>query len=106
VREKLTARMPYAIVLAITYYVLPLLIRDTGLAMLIMLCVMPMLTLCCAVVCGVRHGFDLLLPLAAAALFTPTIFVFYNESAWIYVVVHALLALVGTGIGSVFYGKR
>ena len=105
-KKKLSALLPYAIVLAITYYALPLLIRNTGFAILMMLCVMPMLTLCCAVVCGVRHGFDLLLPLAAAALFTPTIFVFYNESAWIYVVVHALLALVGTGIGSVFYGKR
>jgi hypothetical protein len=41
-----------------------------------------------------------------AILFAPTIFIFYNTSAWVYIITYAIVALVGNGIGRIFYRKR
>ena len=105
-KKKLLTFIPYAITLAFIFYVLPLLIRNTGLAMLVMLVVIPLFTFICAIVYGVRQGFDFLLTLIAAILFSPTIFIYYNSSAWIYIIVYAVITLAGNGIGRIFYKKR
>ena len=55
---------------------------------------------------GLRRGFSLLLPLAALLLFLPTIFLFYNSSAWVYAPACALIALAGNGAGKLLHGKR
>ena len=44
--------------------------------------------------------------LVVAALFFPTIFIFYNSSAWIYVVAYAVISLVGNLVGWPFYKKK
>lgn len=105
-KKKILSLIPYAIALAVDFYILPLLIKDTGLAMLMLLCVIPLLAFICAVIYGVRQGFDFLLPLVAIVLFAPTIFIFYNSSAWFYIVVYAIIILAGNGVGRIFYKKR
>lgn len=105
-KKKLLALLPYSIILAIAFYVLPLLIKDTGSGMFILLLVIPLLTLICAVIYGVRQGFDFLLPLTAVILFVPTIFIFYNASAWVYIIAYAVITLVGNGIGSIFPKRK
>lgn len=102
-KRKLTAMIPYLIVLAVLFYAVPLLIRDTGSAMLLMALVIPLLTLICAAVYGKRQGFHPLFALITAVLFTPTVFIFYNSSAWIYIVIYAGISLGGNGIGGAFY---
>lgn len=104
--KKRFALIPYVIALAATFYLLPLIVHGSGSAMLMMLFVMPLLTFICAVIYGIRQGFDVLLPIIAAILFAPTIFIFYNTSAWIYVIMYAAVALAGNGIGRAFYRKR
>ncbi len=105
-KKKLLALIPYAIALAINFYLLPLLIKDTGVGMLMMLLVIPMLTFICSVIYGVRQGFDFMLPIIATILFAPTIFIFYNASAWVYIIVYSVISLAGNGIGRIFYKKR
>ena len=105
-KKKLLALIPYVIALVINFYVLPFFIRDTGSGMLMLLLVIPLLTFICAVIYGVRQGFDLLLPVVATILFAPTISIFYNSSAWVYIIAYAIIALVGNGIGRIFYKKR
>ncbi len=105
-KKKLLALLPYAIALAIIYYVLPLLIKDTGIGMFMLLLVIPLLTFICAVIYGVRQRFDFLLPLTVAVLFVPTIFIFYNASAWVFIIAYAVIALVGNGIGRAFHKKK
>ena len=100
------AYAPYLIALGIAFYLLPLLAKDTGSAMLLMLCVMPLIALASGVLYGAQHGFGLLPSLAALFLFVPTIFIYYNSSAWAYSVAYAVLVLAGTGIGTIFYKKR
>lgn len=67
-KKKILVLLPYVIVLAIIFYVLPLLIKDTGSGMFMLLLVIPLLTLFCAVIYGVRQGFDFLLPVTATIL--------------------------------------
>ena len=105
-KKRLTDLPPYLAVLAADFYLLPLLMRDTGSAMLLMLIVMPLAAFLTGVVCGLREGFVILLPAAAAVLFVPTIFIHYNASAWVYAPVYALIVLAGNGLGRAFYQKR
>ncbi len=105
-KEKLPVLAPYGAVLAADFYLLPLLMRDTGGAMLLMLAVMPLVALVTAVVCGLRHGFQPLLPLAAAVLFLPAVFLFYNPSAWVYAPFYGVVVLLGNLLGRAFSRKR
>lgn len=104
-KNKLLKLLSYLIALAIDFYILPLLIKDTGSGMFMMLIVIPLIAFLCAVIYGVKQGFGGLLPLGAAVLFAPTIFIYYNETAWVYIVGYAVVAAVGNGIGRMFYKK-
>ena len=105
-KKNFASFIPCWIALGIDFYLLPLLGKDTGSAMLLMLCVMPLIALAAGVMYGARCGFGSLPSLAALILFIPTIFLYYNSSAWAYSVVYAALVCIGTGIGTVFYQKR
>ncbi|MCC5911289.1 MAG: hypothetical protein JJT76_12700 [Clostridiaceae bacterium] len=98
--DKLKQMLPYLIVTAIAFYLLPLLGRDTGSFMLILLIAVPLICFTAALLHGARSGFKLFYPLIVASLFIPTIFIYYNSTAWIYTVIYAAIALVGTTIGS------
>ncbi len=105
-RKKLLNLIPYAAFLTIDFYLLPLTIKNTGMAMLMMLFIIPTLAFACALVYGLRQGLDFLLPLTVIILFTPMIFIFYNISAWIYIIVYALIAIIGNGAGRFLCKKR
>jgi hypothetical protein len=105
-KAKLLNMLPYLLVLAVDFYLLPLLAQNTGAAMLLMLCVMPLVALVIGVAYGLRRGFSIWLAVIALLLFIPTIFIYYNASAWVYPLFYALLVLVGNLIGRLFYMKR
>lgn len=105
-KKKLTALIPCLAVLAADFYLLPLLMRDTGSAMLLMLCVMPLAAFITALACGMCRGFSPLLPAAAFALFLPTIPIYYNSSAWVYAAAYAVIVLAGNGVGRLLHGRR
>ncbi|MCI8419768.1 MAG: hypothetical protein HFF79_04575 [Oscillospiraceae bacterium] len=105
-KKNFTAMLPYLLVLAADFYLLPLLMRDTGGAMVMMLCVMPVIAFVCGIIHGVCEGFCVLLPLAALVLFVPTVFIHYNATAWVYAPVYAGIVLAGMGVGRIFYRKR
>ena len=104
-KKKLTALIPCLAVLAADFYLLPLLMRDTGSAMLLMLCVMPLAAFIAALVCGLRVGFSPLLPAAALVLFLPTLPLYYNYTAWVYAPAYAVIVLLGIALGRAFCGK-
>lgn len=98
--------MPYALFLIIIYYGLPMLITDTGRGMIILLAAIPLLSLACAITYGIREGFHLFYAGLSAILFIPSIFFYYNMSAWIYILFYGAIALAGNGIGRIFYLQR
>ena len=83
----------------ITFYLFPLLIVDTGSGMFALLLLIPAFCFLTAFLFGLLAGIQWLYPLLIAALFLPTIWIYYNSSAWIYVIPYTILALVGNLTG-------
>ena len=97
--EKLKKNMVFYLLLLIDFYIIPWVIKDTGGAMIVMLVIIPLICLITSVFYGIRNGFDFLYILSVAIIFTPSIFIFYNSSAWVYAVGYAVIALFGNLIG-------
>ena len=105
-KQDLRALAPYLAALGADFYLLPLLGRNTGAAMLLMLCVMPFLAFLTGVVHGLCRGFSLWLALLALLLFLPAIPLYYNYTAWVYAPVYAAILLAGLGLGRLFHGRK
>jgi len=105
-RRKNVTLVLCALVLAAVFFLLPLMIRDTGSAMSVMLCFMPLSVLVTALAGGAAAGFDWRLTVMTMALFAPTIWIHYNESAWVYAVVYAAIALAGNALGAVAFKQK
>lgn len=100
--ETLKKNIVFYLVLLIDFYIVPLVIQDTGSAMAVMLVILPMICLITSIFYGIRNGFDFWYILIVAIMFTPTIFIFYNSSAWVYIIGYAIVALIGVLIGLPF----
>lgn len=96
---KLKSMLPYLIVNAIAFYILPVLIIDTGSGMFILLFMFPLICFITSLLYGAKHSFNLIYPLVIGLLFAPTVFIFYNSSAGIYIVIYASVSLTGNFIG-------
>ena len=101
--NQLKKLLPYLLVIAFGFYLLPLLIRDTGSAMAVLLAVFPLLCFFAALLAGRSYGFYFSIPLLTALLFAPTIWIYYNESAWIYCAIYGAIALLGNAAGLLFF---
>ncbi len=95
--------LPYVAILILLYYVLPLVVRDTGSGMLVLLILAPAIVFVSACIFGLRRGFHLLVPVLAGLLFLPALWIYFNISAWVYAPAYALIALAGNGLGQIFY---
>lgn len=93
--DKLKENIIFYILLIINFYVIPWFIKDTGSAMMIMLMIIPLSCLVISIFYGIRNGFAFWYILIVAILFIPSIFMFYDSSAWVYVVVYTVIALLG-----------
>lgn len=97
----------YLLVIIMDYYLLPLFIRDTGSAIIILLIMIPVICFICSVFYGVNNSFHWQYAVLTAILFIPGIFIYYNSSAWVYIIGYGIVALVGNVIGTLFYkGKK
>lgn len=54
---------------------------------------------------GRKNGRDPLMPAASAILFIPIMFMFYNSTAWVYIILMALFSFLGECVGCMFQGK-
>lgn len=100
--DKLKQNIIFYLLLIVDFYLIPLLIQDTGTAMVIMLVIIPWICLIISIFYGIKNGFDFWYVLIVAILFLPSIFIFYNSSAWVYTIAYALFALVGNLIALPF----
>lgn len=105
-KRRLLPLFPYLALLAADFYLMPLLMKDTGAALVLMLCVMPLAAFFIGLCHGLRRGFDPWLAGAALMLFAPTVLLYYNATAWPYAPVYAALVLAGDGLGRLFYGRK
>ena len=84
----------------IAFYLLPLLMKDTGSAMFILLFVIPVITFVNAIMCGKKNSFDILYPLLVMVIFVPYVLIYMNESATIYIFIYGAISLMGCFVGS------
>lgn len=91
--------------LLLNYYLLPVLMTDTGSGMFILLLLMPALTLVLSYTYGRNFGFNLVHSVLVVILFLPTIWIHYNGSAMIYLFINGILSLLGQALGK-FGGQK
>ena len=92
--------LPYLMVNIICFYLLTLLMKDTGSAMFILLFVIPVITFVNAIMCGKKNSFDTLYPLLVMVIFVPYVLIYMNESATIYIFIYGVISLMGCFVGS------
>ncbi|MEG2698796.1 MAG: hypothetical protein RR951_07695 [Ruthenibacterium sp.] len=95
--------IPYLLFNIMAFYLLPMIIQDTGSAMFVLLVAIPFICFAAAIVFGIFNAFNWMYPLSVALLFVPTIFIYYNESAAFYITVYGIIAFLGNLIGLIFY---
>lgn len=91
--------LPYVLLMAVNLWILPAVIRDTGTAMVMMLAGLPLITLIIAAFHAWKAGLAIVFALVTGILFIPAIFLYFNESTWIYAPAYAVIALIGGVVG-------
>lgn len=97
---KLKGMLPFLAGMLVVFYLLPLLVRDTGSGMFVLLGLVPLCCFALALAYGLMRPFSPLYALFCALLFLPTLWIFFNESAWVYIPAYGAIALLGSGIGA------
>ena len=100
--KNLKALLLFWIINVVGFYTLPFAIRNTGGAILVMLMAIPLICFVCALIYGLKNGFNFIYSLVVAVLFIPSLFIFYNETAWGYTIAYLIIAIVGNLLGMVF----
>ncbi|MFI3292621.1 MAG: hypothetical protein SNI70_03775 [Rikenellaceae bacterium] len=103
---KLKPMIPYLMVNIMAFYLLPIVIKDTGSAMAVMLLGIPLICLLTAIIYGVKNSFNFMYPIIVAILFAPTISIFYNSTASVYIIGYGVIALIGNFVGALFYKMK
>lgn len=91
--------LPYILVLAAAYYLLPLLMVDTGSAMFILLLCLPAIVFINSFLFGRRHCFKWQMIVFAIILFIPTVFIYFNSAAAFYGVYYGAVSAAGCFAG-------
>lgn len=105
IMKKMKDMLPILGIIVIDFYILPMVIKDTGTAMLMLLIVVPLICFICSLVYGLIKPFSIFYSAIVAFLFIPSIFIFYNSSAWVYTIAYGIIALIGSVIG-MYISKR
>ncbi len=91
--------IPYLLINTISFYLLPIFAKETTSAILVMLIMLPIICFTTGIIYGMRHSFTWIYPLSISVLFAPTIFLFYNYTALIYIFGYGLISFIGILIG-------
>ncbi len=101
--ENIKKMIPYLFVILLAFYIIPFLIVDTGSGIAVLLIIVPMICFINAIIYGIKHSFHALYTILVCLLFIPTIYIFYNTSAWVYVIGYGVLSLLGNIFGILIY---
>jgi len=104
--KNLKSMLPFWIIMILVFYILPFAILNTGMAMLVLLIAVPLVCFVCGLLFGIKNGFSLIFSLVIAILFIPALFIFYNATAWVYVIACFIIPLTGNLIGTFVFNKN
>lgn len=95
----------------VLFYGLPLIAKiipsDFGLLFFIMLLLIlnPIYSFASSLLYTRSNGIKWYIPALIGILFTPTVFIFYNDSAGIYIIAYVVISIIGSVIGFVIHRK-
>lgn len=92
----------YTIILAAVFYIIPIAGKIGAPIELMTTLLIVVNSLAClgtSAVFGIKHGFKLYFLMLAPLLFIPSMYIFYNDSAFIYAVIYLFLSAAGLAIG-------
>ncbi len=104
--KMIKSMLPFLLITVLAFYLLPLLRSDTGSAILLLLVVIPAICFVCSIIYGVKHSFHIVYSAIVVFLFIPTIFIYYNSTAWVYILAYGVIALIGNVVGMMFYKHK
>lgn len=87
--------LPYYAAMLLNFYLFPLFMADTGSAMIILLNLIPAVCFAISTAYGMKYGFHPVYAVIVAILFIPSMFIYYNTSAWVYIPGYGIIALLG-----------
>lgn len=102
---RIRKQIPFLLLNFLMFLLAPLCIIDTGSAMLIILGIMPLISFVNGLAYGIKHGFHLLFPFLIALLFIPSIILYFNQTAIIYIPAYGIISLVGNMFGNMYHQK-
>ncbi|WAA10999.1 hypothetical protein [Fervidibacillus albus] len=102
--ESFKKMVPYLLICAIVFLTFPAFEKDTDYIANIVI-FFPLTCLITSIVYGMKNGFHLLFSIIVGLLFIPTMFIYYNTSGLGYIIVYAIVAVIGNFIGSFFKNK-
>ncbi len=91
--------LPYLVVILLAFYILPLFIKDTGSGMYMLLIVIPLICSIVSIIYGKKEKFSVAYSIIVALLFIPTIFIYFNDSAAVYIAIYGLICIAFNFIG-------
>jgi len=119
--ERFERTLPYFITMIVFFYALPIILiavvsnvdEEYAAAIGSIYNMLPMFDLCCGLVVGFffgrNKGSDWLVALESGCAFIPCVSIFFNSTAWIYVILIMLATVLGIVLGKVFgdrFGRR
>lgn len=94
------------IVIAMMYYFIPLyLVKDTGSGIFLLLMVIPIIVFLISLVFAIKNGFKWYFSIIVGLLWFPNVFIL-NDSASSYIIIYAVISLMGQLIGNLLRKYR
>lgn len=86
------------------FYLFPMAVGSKGAILMVLLLLMLTFVLSLTLACISKNKVKYFYPVAAAILFIPSVFIYYNSSALIHAVWYFAVSAIGMGIGAVIAG--
>ena len=106
--KKIKAMFPFLAVIALSHYLLPLLIIGSGTQIVILFAALPLICIVCSIAYGINNSRNLLYPVLVAFLAIISSIRFSHP--WVLSVIFSLaygiIALIGNAVGMVFYKRN
>ena len=94
----------YTIILVVVFYLIPISTKmevPKELMITLLIVLNPIACLGTGAVFGLKHGFKWYFLILTPLLFIPSMYIFYNDSAFIYATIYIIFSALGMGIGCI-----
>lgn len=104
-RAYVLRRLPFWVVLAAVYFVLPACTTGIGGRFLALICFLPGLTFVISWVYGIVNRFSWVFCTGATVLALPVMFCFYDSSTWYYALIYGAISFFACFVGGLWKKK-